>query len=284
MKSFKKILSVLIVVALIACCFAGCSSKNNEKYSDTVAIIGYTEEVEPFIYSVNDGNADGFIPDLWSNIFDSVKGDLKSYRFEKIDSDYILEEDGGFVDGSGKEYSACLLMGAVRKNDGTFNQDYSYSEPIITDRVITVTKDGKVKNYADFSGKKIALASSAARSAFEKNETIYNACASVTQFDDVNDAVAKLDSGEVDAVVTDEFSYSPLTRDGDTVLDGELDKIEYVIACAKNSGWKDSINDAIYEMKSESYGDGDTFTPLVEKYFGYNASSFSYEPETDKKK
>lgn len=89
--------------------------KNNEKYSDTVAIIGYTEEVEPFIYSVNDGNADGFIPDLWSNIFDSVKGDLKSYRFEKIDSDYVLEEDGGFVDGSGKEYSACLLMGAVRK-------------------------------------------------------------------------------------------------------------------------------------------------------------------------
>ena len=267
MKSFKKILSVLIVVALIACCFAGCSSKNNEKYSDTVAIIGYTEEVEPFIYSVNDGNADGFIPDLWSNIFDSVKGDLKSYRFEKIDSDYVLEEDGGFVDGSGKEYSACLLMGAVRKNDGTFNQDYSYSEPIITDRVITVTKDGKVKNYADFSGKKIAVASSAARSAFEKNETIYNACASVTQFDDINDAVAKLDSGEVDAVVTDEFSYSPLTRDGDTVLDGELDKIEYVIACAKNSGWKDSINDAIYEMKSESYGDGDTFTPLVKKYF-----------------
>lgn len=284
MKSFKKILSVLTVIVLIACCFAGCSSNSDEKYSDTVAIIGYTEEVEPFLYQVKEnGSAVGFMPDLWSNIFDSVKGDLKSYRFEKVDKGYILEEDGGFADGSGKEYSACLLMGAVSKNDGTFNQDYSYSEPIITDRIITVTKDGRVKDYADFSTKKIAVVSDVAQSAFEKNETIYNACASVVQLDDIDDAIAKLESGEVDAVVTDEFSYCPLGRDSDTVLDGELDRIEYVIACAKNSGWKDSINEAIYEMKSESYGDGDTFTPLVEKCFGYNASSFSFEPDTDKK-
>ena len=55
-------------------------------------------------------------------------------------------------------------------------------------------------------------------------------------------------------------------------MENELDTIEYVIACAKYSGWKDSINEAIKELKDEEYGDGDTFTPLVEKYFGYNAS------------
>ena len=283
MKMFKKVLSVLAVLALVAGCFAGCSSNAEEKYSDTVAIIGYTEEVEPFIYSISDGSAKGFVPELWEKIFDSVKGDLKSYRFEKVDKGYILEEDGGFVDDSGKEYSACLLVGAVAKNDGTFNEDYSYTESIITDRIITVTKENGVKDYSDFAGKKVAVVSDAAQAAFEKNETVYKACASVEQAADINDAVAKLDSGEVDAVVTDEFAYCPLGREGDKILDGELDRIEYVIACAKNSGWKDSINEAVREMKSESYGSGDELTPLVTKHFGYNASSFEYETDADKK-
>ena len=34
-------------------------------------------------------------------------------------------------------------------------------------------------------------------------------------------------------------------------------------------------------MKSESYGKGDEFTPLVEKYFGYNASSFDHQTDGD---
>ena len=67
-----------------------------------------------------------------------------------------------------------------------------------------------------------------------------------------------------------------------TVLDGELDTIDYVIACAKYSGWKDSINEALYELQSEKYNDADEFTPIVEKYFHYNASSFDFKPENAK--
>jgi hypothetical protein len=69
--------------------------------------------------------------------------------------------------------------------------------------------------------------------------------------------------------------------DSYTVLDGELDTIEYVIACAKYSSWKDSINEAVRQLKDEKYGDGDEFTPLVEQYFGYNASSFNYVAQSE---
>ena len=65
------------------------------------------------------------------------------------------------------------------------------------------------------------------------------------------------------------------------VLDGEIDTIEYVIACAKYSGWYTTINEAVREIKSEDYGDGDEFTPIVKKYFKYNASKFDYKTEGD---
>ncbi len=283
MKFIKKMLAVLCTLAVIAMCFAGCSNQNSEKYSDETAIIGYTSEAAPFITDVKNGKASGFEADLWKSIFDSVKGDLKSYRYEKVDEEYTLEEDGGFFDSSDREYSACLLFGAISKNSGTFNKDYSYTEPIITNRVITlVPKNSKIKSYADFAGTKVAVVGDTAKTAFDKNSAISGVCSSVESVL-LDDAVNALGT-KYDAVVVDELTYCPTENaksEKFDIIDGELDTIEYVIACAKNSGWKDSINEAIREMKSEKYGNGDEFTPLVEKYFGYNASSFTYQTDGD---
>ncbi|MGN0516542.1 substrate-binding periplasmic protein [Eubacterium sp.] len=283
MKIVKRIFAVAMAVAVVASCFAGCSSKNAEIYSKDIAILGYTKEVAPFLTDVKDGKAKGFEADLWNSIFDSVKGDLKGYRFEQIDEGYTLEESGGFFDSTDREYSACLMFGAVSKNNGTFNKDYSYTEPIITNRVITVTaENSKITTYAQMGGARVAVVGDVAKKALEENRAIYSACASVTEAS-LEDALAGLGIS-YDAVVVDEFTYRPdemLKSVYYPVVPGELDTIEYVIACAKNSGWKDSINEAIREMKSEKYGEGDEFTPLVLKYFGYNASSFSYETDGD---
>lgn len=283
MKFIKKIGAVLCAVAVIAMCFSGCSNQNAEKYSSDTAIIGYTSEASPFITNVKNGKASGFEADLWEAIFDSVKGDLKNYRFEKVNDGYTLEEDGGFYDSSDREYSACLLFGKVAKDSGTFNKDYSYTEPIISNRVITIVPKGSnIKTYNDIDGAKVAVVGTVAKSALEKNTAIYNRCASVDTI--TLDESTKTLGTKYDAVVIDELTYCPTdSAKANTydIIDGELDTIEYVIACAKNSGWKDSINEAIREMKSEKYGDGDEFTPLVEKYFGYNASSFNYQADGD---
>ncbi len=283
MRYVKKTIALLCAIAVIAMCFAGCSNQNSEKYSSETAIIGYTSETAPFITDVKNGKASGFEADLWKAIFDSVKGDLKSYRYEKVDEGYMLEEDGGFFDSSDREYSACLLFGAISKNTGTFNKDYSYTEPIITNRVITlVPKNSKIKSYANFTGTNVAVVGDTAKTAFEKNSAISGVCASVEAVS-LDDAVNSLGT-KYDAVVVDELTYCPTENAKSEkfyIINGELDTIEYVIACAKNSGWKDSINEAIREMKSEKYGNGDEFTPLVEKYFGYNASSFNYQTDGD---
>ncbi|MBQ7740303.1 MAG: transporter substrate-binding domain-containing protein [Eubacterium sp.] len=276
----KKIIALVLSVALIMCIFAGCSSKNSEKYSDTTLIIGYTEETAPFLKVDKNGKATGFSADLWKKIFDGVKGDLKDYRFEKVEKGYALEDEGGFFDSEKKEYSAGLLMGAVKKNDGTFNEDYSFTEAIISNRVIAVTKKGsKVKSFSDFAGAKAVVLNPVAKESFSKNTQLSSACAGVTEVKDLNAAFTALDSGSADVLITDEFTFTPSDKAKSyTVLEHELDRIDYVIACAKYSGWKDSINTAIYELKSPEYNDKDEFTPLVEKYFGYNASSFNYKP------
>lgn len=291
MKAIKKILAVILSVTFIAACFAGCSSNENEKYSDETLIIGYTQATAPFLIADNDGNVtvsesvdSGFEAALWEAIFDDVKGELTGYTFEKVDEGYKLEEDGGFFDSDNNEYDAALLMGAVSKNNGTFNEDYSFTEPIITDRVIAVvSKNSKISTYADFAGANVVTVSDIAKTSLEKQSAISSSCASVKEAAGIDEALALIDSGKADAVITDEFNFMPSGKtDSYTVLDGEIDTIEYVIACAKYSGWKDSINEAIRELKSEDYGDGDDFTPLVEKYFGYNASSFNYETDGDK--
>lgn len=285
MKTGKRILSFMLATMLVAFCFTGCSSKNTEKYSDTVLIIGYTESVAPFLEVDDNGKATGFYADLFKAIFDDVKGDLKSYVFEKVEEGYALEEDGGFTDSKGKVYSAGLLMGAVSKNNGTFNKDYSFTEPVITDRIIAVTSKGSsVEGFDDFKGKRAVVVSDVAKTAFDKNSAISGACKSVKTVEGIDDALSMLDNGKADVVVTDEFSFMPSDKaESYTRLEGELDVIEYVIACAKYSGWKNSINEAIRELQSPDYGNGDGFTkPIVEKYFGYNASSFEYKTEGDK--
>lgn len=280
MKTAKRILAVLLTAALIACLFAGCSSNTDNSISDTTLIIGYTEELAPFITNVKDGSAEGFIPALWEKIFDDVKGDLKAYRFEQVEEGYMLEDDGGFYDENGKEYSAGLLMGAVSKNSGTFNKEYSFTEPIITNRIIAVTKkDSKVKTWSDFASARVVATSPTARAAFENNTAIYGVCAALTDAKQIDAGLGVIDADLADVVITDEISFNNYeNKDNYTVLEHELDTIEYVIACAKYSGWKDSINNAIYELQSDQYNDADEFTPLVEEYFGYDTSEFTYLP------
>ncbi|MBQ8077330.1 MAG: transporter substrate-binding domain-containing protein [Eubacterium sp.] len=280
----KRIFALVLCALLVFATFAGCSKKDKEKYSDEKLIIGYTEAADKILKINEGGKASGFEADLMKAIFNGIKGDFKSYTFEKVDEGYELEKDGGFFDSKDKEYSAGLLMGVVTTNRGTFNEDYSFTDPIISDRVIAVAaKDSDRKGFAEFKNARVLTVGEVSAEALKKNSQIASVCKSVTPVQKIDDALKQIDSGKADIVVTDEFTFMPTKKaDSYKVFDGELDRIDYVIACAKYSGWKDSINEAVYELKSKDYGKGDEFTPIVKKAFGYNASSFDWKPSETK--
>ena len=280
----KRIFALVLCALLVFATFAGCSKKDKEKYSDEKLIIGYTEAADKILKINEGGKASGFEADLMKAIFNGIKGDFKSYTFEKVDEGYELEKDGGFFDSKDKEYSAGLLMGVVTTNRGTFNEDYSFTDPIISDRVIAVAaKDSDRKGFAEFKNARVLTVGEVSAEALKKNSQIASVCKSVTPVQKIDDALKQIDSGKADIVVTDEFTFMPTKKaDSYKVFDGELDRIDYVIACAKYSGWKDSINEAVYELKSKDYGKGDEFTPIVKKAFGYNASSFDLKPSETK--
>lgn len=284
MKIFKKIFASALCLMLIVSVFAGCSKAGEaDKITDKTMLIAYTDEVEPFLYKDKNGKLTGFDVELFKKIYDNVKNDTKNYEFVKVDKDYKVGDDVAYTDKDGNEYIAYTMIGAVKKNVGSVNEDFSFTNDIITDRIITVTKSGNnISDYNDLSGKKLAVVTDIAKTALDKNATIKNNNKNIV-YPTIEDAVAALDRGSVDAVVTDEFSFSPLeTAEKYQVLNGSLDEISYAFMFKKGDWVVDNWNEAIYELKSPEYNDKDEFTPMVEKYFGYNASSFNYVPSKTK--
>ena len=284
MKVFKKIFAIALCSILIASAFAGCSKSGEaDKITDKTMLIAYTDEVESFLYKDKNGKLAGFDIDLFKKIYDNVKNDTKNYKFVKVDKDYKVGDDVAYTNKDGDEFIAYTMIGAVQKNVGSVNEDFSFTNDIITNRIITVTKSGNnISDYNDLSGKKLAVVTDIAKAALDKNSTIKNNNKN-TLYPTIEDALSALDNGSVDAVITDEFNFSPLENaEKYQVLNGELDKISYAFMFKKGDWVVENWNEAIYELKSPDYNDKDEFTPMVEKYFGYNASSFDYVPSKTK--
>jgi ABC-type amino acid transport substrate-binding protein len=284
MKVFKKIFAIALCGILIASAFAGCSKSGEaDKITDKTMLIAYTDEVEPFLFKGKNGKLAGFDIDLFKKIYDNVKNDTKNYEFVKVDKDYKVGDDVAYTNKDGDEFIAYTMIGAVQKNVGSVNEDFSFTNDIITNRIITVTKSGNnISDYNDLSGKKLAVVTDIAKAALDKNSTIKNNNKN-TLYPTIEDALSALDNGSVDAVITDEFNFSPLENaEKYQILNGELDKISYAFMFKKGDWVVENWNEAIYELKSPDYNDKDEFTPMVEKYFGYNASSFDYVPSKTK--
>lgn len=286
MKTTKKILAVMLSALFVVLCFAGCSQSGAaEEITAKTMLIAYTEDNAPFVYEEN-GEVKGFDIELFERIFKDVKNEYKDYKFVKVDKDYKIGEDVYCVDKDGENCIAYVMIGGVQKDVASVNENYTFSEDVINDRIITVTTDNSgVSDYASLEGKTVGVISGVAKTALDKHTSITNGFKAVQEYsaDSIAAALADLDAGKINALVVDEFVYHTAEKAAEyKVLDGELDNISYAYAFKKWDWYNDAINEAIYELKSPEYNDADEFTPIVEKYFGYNASSFEYTPPEKK--
>lgn len=279
MKIFKKGLSLILTAIFVLLCFSGCSkSDGSQEITDKTMLIAYTQEKEPFIYMNENGEPDGFDVAVFKSIFDNIKNDYNDYAFVMVDEGYRVGEDVAYTDSDGNEYIAYVMIGGIARDNGSINKEVTFSESIIDNRIITVTnKDSDVKNYSELSGKKVGVVTQTAMTALDKNTAIKDNLKSADEYKDASTALSDLKNGKLDAVIIDEFTFNASEQVEDfAVLDAQLDKISYAYTFKKYDWWADSVNEAIYELKSEEYNDADELTPIVEKYFGYNASNFTY--------
>lgn len=284
LKTIKKIVAVLLAVMLAAVLFAGCAKTEAQttEITKNTLLIAYTEECAPFLYTDKDGNLAGFDAEIIENVFDSIKNEYKDYAFVQVEEGYVLNEDTAYTDEDGNEFSAIIMCGGTHKNVGTANEDVVWSENLIENNIITVVPAGSaITSYNNIAGAKVGVVSAAAAAALDMNATIKNSLASVTEYATADEAFAAINSGAIDAVVIDDFSFNACeTADSitPTVLPGMLDTIEYAFQFAPSNNYSSAFNEAVKEMLSEDYGDGDTLTPIVEKHFGYaDALVFSVE-------
>ena len=281
MKSFKRVLAFILSAMFIVLCFSGCSSSEAaSEITDETMLIAYTEENKPFIYTDDKGNLTGFDVEVFEKIFKDIKNDYKNYKFVQVEEGYKVGEDAAYTDSEGNEYIAYVMVGGIAKNSGSFNKDYTFTNDIIDNRIIAVGYAGNGANQYTFANIKdvnAGVVSEAAKTALDKNTAVKSNMKSIKEYADSASALADLKAGKIDMLVVDEFNFNTAQdKDDFYVFSGELDTISYVYSFKKWDWYADSINEAIYELKSPDYNDADEFTPIVEKYFGYNASSFDY--------
>jgi len=276
LKTSKRILSIILACLLICAAFAGCSKQESQLAEEITAktmIIAYTEENAPFIFTDDAGNLTGFEVELIKNTFDSFKGEYKDYAFVKVNEGHVLGEDTAYTDKDGNEFTALIMCGGLQKNIGTNNKDYNWSKNIIENDMITVVKkDSSVKNYNDLTDVPAAVVSDSAQTALNKNAAIKDRLSAVTPYDNAADALAALEKGIVNAVIIDSFTYyeycaSTSVTDYYTILNGVLDTTEYGFGFSSKNDYSGGFNEAVKEMLSPDYGEGDTLTPIIESYF-----------------
>lgn len=276
MKYIKKFAAVLLAAMLVSAVFAGCSNQNaqTDEITEDTMLIAYTEENAPFIYTDGNGALTGFDVEVIQNIFESFKGEYKDYKFVKVDEGYVLNETPCYTDSNGNEYSAIIMCGGTQKDTGTVNKDVHWSQNIIENNIIAVVPSGSsVKSFADISGLKAGVVSSAAAAALDENAAVKNSLASVTVYNSEDEAFKALESKAADVIITDDFSfYNCKGYEKYTVLPSVLGTVKYAFEFAPSKDFSEGFNEAVKEMISPDYGDGDTLTPIVEKYFGYGGA------------
>lgn len=284
MKKFKKALAIALCLVTVLTLFAGCSSKKgSDEITESTMLIAYTEEKAPFIYTNEKGELDGFDVKIFDAIFEDIKQDYKNYKFVKVDEGYRLGEDPAYINDAGEQFVSYIMIGGLEKNVGTNNEDYTMTTDVISNKVITITDDASpVKDYKSFAGARVGVVGEFSQAALDENAVIKNVC-KPSAYNDIKKALADLDAGKIDAVVTDEFTFCPLENAKDyKVLDGKLDEQTFVYGFKKWDWFDEAVNEAIFKLKDEAYYDGDGLTPLAEGYFGYDATCFDFTPSETK--
>ena len=262
MKTFKKVIAVVLAVLTVCFAFAACSngsSDKSDKSSKTDSekiiesgklVVGITD-FAPMDYKDDNGNWIGFDADLANMVAEKLG--IKA-EFVEIDWDNkFLELQTGSID--------CIWNGMTItdevKNNSSVTNAYAMNQQIV------VTKSelaGKLKTVDDLEDLSFAVENgSAGQSAAEDNGL--NATAVTAQ----SDALLEVASGSSDACIIDSTMAAAMTGEGTDYADLKSSVVlvdeQYGISFRKESDMTEKVNKIIADFKADG-----TLQKLADKY------------------
>lgn len=239
----KKIVSILLTVAMAATLLVGCGNDDN------TLIVGFDAEFPPYGYQDDNGEYVGFDLDLAEEVCERNGWELVKQPINWDSKD--MELDAETID--------CIWNGFTmtgRESEYTWSSAY-----IDNSQVFVVKADSGITSQADLAGKNVGVqADSSALAALENTEEggaadLAATFASLTQYGDYNTGFMELESGVIDALAMDigVAQYQIETRgDAYVMLEEKLATEQYAIGFKLgNTDLRDKVEETLLEMAED---------------------------------
>lgn len=261
MKTFKKLLAVGLTAVLVACIFAGCTSKDNAdtkagKAEGDTFTVGFDAEFPPYGYQdEKTGEYVGFDLDLAREV---CKRNGWEFVPQPIDWDTKdTELNSGNID--------CIWNGFTKADD--LLDKYTWSESYVNNSImIAVSADSGIDSIDDLEGKVIASQTgSSADIALKEDKELMDKVKDYLTIDNYNNAYNQLKAGAFDALFVD----IGVSKDQESKNPGVFKTLEEPYAAEEYGiGFKlgnDALCDQVMTTLKEMVKDG-TFKKIAEKY------------------
>lgn len=249
MKNIKKIIALVMAIALIACVFAGCGAeKKTEEKSELV--MGTSAGFPPYEFVDDNNEVVGIDAEIAKAIADKLgmKLTIKDMDFDSL----LTAVQGGSID----IVLAGLTVSDERKESVNFTETYATGK-----QVIIVKEGSDIKSADDLEGKKIGVQSGTTGDIYCTDDFGQE---NVKQYKEGSLAVAALQQDQVDCVVIDNEPAKKFVEanEGLVILETEYVEEDYAAAIAKeNTDLLKKVNDAMAELKADG-----TIDKIIAKY------------------
>ena len=262
MKNFKKVLCLVLALAMTVAMLAACGSKDDANTDGDSAkktfIMGVDPEYPPFSYLGDDGKFTGFDVEVAQAVCDELGWDLKVFGVNWDQK--LVQLDSNECD--------CIWSGMTIL-DSMKDAGYVISKPYYDNTQVIMVKEGSdIKSSADLAGKSVAVQlGTSGESLLSEGgdlESLAKTFGSLMTCDSFLKCFTELGGGSVDAVIVDKPVATSYVQQnaGFTILDEELGAEQYGIAFRSgDQELCDTVQAAVQKIV-----DNGTYAKIAEKY------------------
>lgn len=266
----KKLLTLVLFIAMMLCVVSGCAKKESSTEDVSLKniqdrgtfILGLDDSFSPLGFRDEKNNIVGYDIDLAREVCKRLGVELKLQPIDWAAKEQELNT--GKID--------CIWNGFTITPERL--EALSFTDPYLNNaQVVIVRNDANITTLADLAGKKVALqAGSSASDALNKAVEFKASLKEVVELKDNLIALMDLETKGVDAVVMDMVvgSYSINTTGKPfAILEESLGAEEYGIGFRKNDiALRDAVNNALIDMAKDG-----TTAAISTSWFGSDIST-----------